>query len=219
MTAYGVATWAGFTEDAFNVPLLDRLAAEAAGSPEHHLRVIQLPVSLVMDTRLSEALLGDGPIVQAADRGWEVHASAPLHGGELLTMATPEVAALVQEGAGIADACLAAAASCPGVSRVLVATSQGPHWEDVRLGVGGPAHRPRALAPLHASVAAARPRVLTVAGMTERIRVSIEDAEPMNVVEFETGDGALALIIYGPGPDYCVDEVAFIPAEHRIQGA
>ncbi|MET8954377.1 hypothetical protein ACWEO4_43460 [Streptomyces sp. NPDC004393] len=32
LAAYGVATWSGFTEDAFTVPQLDRLAAEAAGT-------------------------------------------------------------------------------------------------------------------------------------------------------------------------------------------
>ncbi|MFF8431715.1 hypothetical protein ACF07Y_42640 [Streptomyces sp. NPDC016566] len=124
-----MATWSGFTEDAFTVPLLDRLAREAAGSSEHHLRLLQLPVSLVVDTHLREALHGAGPITHAADRGWEVHASAPLHGGELLTLATPEIAALIQEGAGVAAACLAAAASCPGVEKVLLSTSRTAHWE------------------------------------------------------------------------------------------
>ncbi|WP_328436241.1 hypothetical protein OHA71_49245 [Streptomyces sp. NBC_00444] len=125
--------------------LLDRLASEAAGSTEHHLRAIQLPVSLVMDTHLGEALHGRGPIIQAADRGWDVHASAPLHGGELLTLATPEVAALVRDDAGTAAACLAAAASCPGVTRVLLATGNPAHWDDALTVTGAPAIPPHRL--------------------------------------------------------------------------
>ncbi|MEV6946772.1 aldo/keto reductase [Streptomyces sp. NPDC051172] len=145
VAAYGVATWNGFTQDAFTVPLLDRLAREAAGTPEHHLRFLQLPVSLVMATHLGEALGGHGPITQAADRGWEVHASAPLHGGELLTLATPEIAALLQEAASVAAACLAAAASCPGVGKVLLAAGRTAHWHDALDVTRAPAISPATL--------------------------------------------------------------------------
>ncbi|MEU0785350.1 hypothetical protein ABZ341_27690 [Streptomyces sp. NPDC006173] len=140
-----MATWNGFTQDAFTVPRLDRLAREAAGSPNHHLCVLQLPVSLVMDTHLTEALDGNGPINQATDRGWQVHASAPLHGGELLTLATPEIAALIQPGADVATACLAASASCPGVARVLLATAAAAHWDDALAVTGAPAIPPATL--------------------------------------------------------------------------
>ncbi|MFD6548533.1 aldo/keto reductase [Streptomyces sp. NPDC058398] len=144
-TAYGVATWNGFTQNAFTVPRLDQLAREAAGSPDHHLRVLQLPVSLVMDTHLTEALDGNGPINQATDRGWQIHASAPLHGGELLTLATPEIAALIQPGASVAAACLAASASCPGVARVLLATATAAHWDDALAVTSAPAIPPATL--------------------------------------------------------------------------
>ncbi|MFJ9250896.1 hypothetical protein [Streptomyces sp. NPDC101776] len=69
LTSYGVPTWEGFADGVFTVPQLDRLAAEAAGGPEHHLCVVQLPVSLVMADHLGESLHGYGPIHQAADRG------------------------------------------------------------------------------------------------------------------------------------------------------
>lgn len=108
LTSYGVATWEGFADGLFTVPQLDRLATEAAGGPDHHLRLVQLPVSLVMADHLGESLHRYEPIHQAAERGWDVHASAPVHGGELLTLATPEVAALVQERATVVAACLAA---------------------------------------------------------------------------------------------------------------
>ncbi|MFF3275917.1 aldo/keto reductase [Streptomyces chrestomyceticus] len=86
---YGVATWDGFDTEAFTVADLDQLAAEAAGSADHHLRVIQLPVSLVAADAFTLALHGRGPITEAAGRGWAVHASAPLHGGELPTWPPP----------------------------------------------------------------------------------------------------------------------------------
>ncbi|MFB8776335.1 hypothetical protein [Streptomyces broussonetiae] len=108
---------------------LNRLATEAAGG-DHHLRVIQLPVSLVMDGHFTEALRGSGPIGAANEVGWDVHASAPLRGGELPHLATPEIAELISPGAEVAAACLIAVASCPGVSKVLLATSDPACWAD-----------------------------------------------------------------------------------------
>lgn len=67
--AYGVATWNGFDDGAFTIADLDRLAAEAAGRPDHHLRVIQLPVSLVAADAFTLALHGRGPITEATGRG------------------------------------------------------------------------------------------------------------------------------------------------------
>ncbi|MEU7205526.1 aldo/keto reductase [Streptomyces sp. NPDC045470] len=125
---YGVATWNGFDTGVFTIADLDRLATEAAGRPDHHLRVIQLPVSLVAADAFTLALHGRGPITEAAGRGWAVHASAPLHGGELPHLATPELAALLNPGLSIAQACLLAVASCPGVSRVLLSASHRAHW-------------------------------------------------------------------------------------------
>ncbi|MFF4902544.1 aldo/keto reductase [Streptomyces sp. NPDC001068] len=145
IAGYGVATWSGFSDGLFTVPMLDRLAAEAAGSSEHHLRLLQLPVSLVMATHLDEALDETGPIAAAAERGWEVHASAPLHGGELLSLATREIADLVRPDVSVAAACLAAAVSCPGVTKVLLATGEAAHWEEALAVTGGPAIPPATL--------------------------------------------------------------------------
>lgn len=50
LSAYGVATWDGFDTGALSVPALHQLAAEAAGTDQHHLRALQLPVSLVTAT-------------------------------------------------------------------------------------------------------------------------------------------------------------------------
>ncbi|MFE2035927.1 aldo/keto reductase [Streptomyces scopuliridis] len=128
VASYGVATWGGFTDGAFTVPVLDQLATEAAGTQQHHLRAVQLPVSLVMADAFAEALRGRGPIQEAAERGWQVQASAPLHGGELPTVATKEVAALIKPGFSVAAACVAAVASCPGVSMVLLSSGVTEHW-------------------------------------------------------------------------------------------
>lgn len=113
VTVYGIATWNMFTGGAVTVADLDRLATEAAGTRDHHLRMLQLPVSLVTADALTEALDGRGPIAEAAGRGWSVHASAPLHGGELPDLATPELAALLRPGLDVTAACLLAAAVLP----------------------------------------------------------------------------------------------------------
>ncbi|MEV7384108.1 aldo/keto reductase [Streptomyces lydicus] len=132
LSTYGIATWSGFTEGLITVKELDRLATEAAGSPDHRLRAVQLPVSLVEADALELALDGRGPIGEAAERGWQVFASAPLHGGELVRAATDDLAALLRPGLSVAQACLLAAASCPGVTKVLLSASAPAHWEAAR---------------------------------------------------------------------------------------
>jgi aryl-alcohol dehydrogenase-like predicted oxidoreductase len=127
--SYGLATWTGFSHGLFTVTDLDRIATEAAGTPDHHLRTIQLPVSLIEDTALSQALRGRGPAIHAADQGWRVHASAPLHGGTLTRLdGADELANLIRPGTSAAAACLAAVASCPGITKILLSTSNAAHW-------------------------------------------------------------------------------------------
>ncbi|MGA5040268.1 aldo/keto reductase [Streptomyces capoamus] len=132
LTGYGVATWDGFETGALNVPALHQLATSAAGSEQHHLSAIQLPVSLVTATAFSQALDGEGPIAQAAERGWQVFASAPLFGGELPHLATRELTELLNPDLSTAQACLLAAASCPGVTRTLLSASSPAHWAEAR---------------------------------------------------------------------------------------
>ncbi|MFB7457102.1 hypothetical protein [Streptomyces sp. NPDC056188] len=102
------------------------LAAEAAGG-QHHLVAVQLPVSLVMMTPITQALHGRGPLPAAA-AGLRVMASAPLHGGELPGMVDQELADIIRPGLTLAQACVLAVASCPGVTHVLIAASSAPHW-------------------------------------------------------------------------------------------
>ncbi|MCX4428959.1 hypothetical protein [Streptomyces mirabilis] len=112
------------------------LATEAAGG--HHLAAIQLPVSLVMMTPITQALHGRGPLPAAADAGLRVMASAPLHGGELPGMVGQELADLIRPGLTPAQACVLAVASCPGVTNVLLAASGAPHWREAADAVAEP---------------------------------------------------------------------------------
>ncbi|WP_411140074.1 aldo/keto reductase [Streptomyces sp. x-80] len=138
LDAYGVATWDGFETGMLTVPKLDRVAAEAAGTAQHHLRALQLPVSLVTATAFAQALDGEGPVAQAAGRGWQVYASAPLFGGKLSDLATRELADLLRPDLDVTQACLLAVASCPGVTRVLLSASSPAHWAEARAALREP---------------------------------------------------------------------------------
>ncbi|MFI9785909.1 aldo/keto reductase [Kitasatospora sp. NPDC051984] len=135
--AYGVATWCGFSSGLFDVPTLLELATKAGG-PNHHLRAIQLPVSLVHLAPVAQALDGQGPLAEALDTGLEVFASAPLHGGEIPNIVTRELAELISLDSTPAEAALAVVASAPGVNRVLLSTGNPEHWRQAAGVVGRP---------------------------------------------------------------------------------
>lgn len=61
LDGYGVATWDGFDTGLLNVPHLDRLATEAAGTADHHLRTLQLPVSSSPPPRSGRRFTGAVP--------------------------------------------------------------------------------------------------------------------------------------------------------------
>ncbi|MGW2599527.1 aldo/keto reductase [Streptomyces klenkii] len=125
---YGVATWSGIESGAFTVRDLLALARYAAGQGQHHLMALQMPVSLVKDTPIRQALDGRGPLVQARAAGLTTFASAPLHGGALPDLLTPELVDLIRPGLSPAAACLLAAASTPSLDTVLLSASSSPHW-------------------------------------------------------------------------------------------
>ncbi|WP_328966242.1 aldo/keto reductase [Streptomyces virginiae] len=124
---YGVATWTGFTEDAFTIPELLTLAREAGG-PGHHLAAVQQPVSLVMAHPITRALDGHGPLAEARSAGLLTFGSAPLHGGELLDLVNPELVEFIRPNTSPAMACLLAAGSCPSLDVLLVSASTPDHW-------------------------------------------------------------------------------------------
>ncbi|MEW2400313.1 aldo/keto reductase [Streptomyces sp. NPDC046862] len=137
VAGYGIATWAGLEVEAFTVGELLALATEAAGG-RHHLVAVQLPVSLVMMTPITQALHGRGPLPAATGAGLRVMASAPLHGGELPGIVDQELADLIRPGLTPAQACVLAVASCPGVTDVLIAASGTPHWSEAADAVAQP---------------------------------------------------------------------------------
>ncbi|MFK0287986.1 aldo/keto reductase [Streptomyces sp. NPDC090499] len=137
IAAYGVATWTGLEQEAFTVAELLALAGEAAGG-RHHLAAVQMPVSLVMMTPLTQALHGRGPLPAAAGAGLRAMASAPLHGGELSHIVGRDLADLIRPGLTPAQACVLAVASCPGVTDVLVAASGASHWKEAADAVDQP---------------------------------------------------------------------------------
>jgi aryl-alcohol dehydrogenase-like predicted oxidoreductase len=142
--AYGVATWHGFSGGLFDVPALFELATKAGG-PHHHLRAVQLPVSLVHLAPVAQALDGRGVLAEASEAGLEVFASAPLHGGEIPDMVTPELLELISPGSTPAQAALAVVASAPGVNRVLLSTGNPEHWRQAADAVGWPPLSPDVL--------------------------------------------------------------------------
>ncbi|MFJ7180249.1 aldo/keto reductase [Streptomyces massasporeus] len=125
--AYGVATWSGFSHGLFDVPQLLELAVKAGGRG-HHFRAVQLPLSIVNLAPIAQALDGAGVLVDAAAAGLDVLASAPLHGGTVQEMVTPELAELIRPGSCPATAGLAVVASAPGVGRILLSTDSAQHW-------------------------------------------------------------------------------------------
>ncbi|QKW19399.1 aldo/keto reductase [Kitasatospora sp. NA04385] len=134
---YGVATWNGFSDGVFGVPLLLDLATKAGG-PNHHLKAIQLPLSLVKLRAIAEAFDGSGVLAEARAAGLDVFASAPLHGGEVPKLVTSQLAELIRPGSSPAQAGLAVVASAPGVRRVLLSTDRTGHWIEAMSTVGRP---------------------------------------------------------------------------------
>ncbi|MFF2747737.1 aldo/keto reductase [Kitasatospora sp. NPDC058048] len=135
---YGVATWSGFTEQAFTVAELTGLARDAAGSTDHHLAGVQMPVSLVMAEPLALALDGDGPLIHARDAGVTTFGSAPLHGGELPSLMTPELVNLIAQGSTPHAAAFQVVGACPALDVVLASTSTRRHWDDARAALAEP---------------------------------------------------------------------------------
>ncbi|MER5638471.1 aldo/keto reductase [Kitasatospora sp. NPDC002227] len=135
---YGVATWSGLNDGTFSVPGLLALAQEAAGSPHHHFKAIQLPVSLVMADPIAEALDGAGPLAEAHAAGITTFGSAPLHGGELPALMTPELVNLIRPGLTAPAAAVLVAASCPGLDVVLLSASTAAHWDDAAKALAEP---------------------------------------------------------------------------------
>lgn len=126
---YGVATWTGFSSGAFTVADLVRLAQEAAEGTRTAFTAIQLPVSMVNVAPIRQSLHGCGPIHDAEEAGLQSWASAPLHGGELPFLIRSKLADAVGLGASSVEAALLMAGSAPGLTGVLISTTNAAHWK------------------------------------------------------------------------------------------
>jgi aryl-alcohol dehydrogenase-like predicted oxidoreductase len=137
LRAYGVATWNGFSSGLFDIPTLLG-AAFRAGGADHRLRAVQLPLSLVRLAPIAEALDGRGVLADARAAGLAVFASAPLHGGQVPELFTPELVELIAPGSTPAQAALCVVGSAPGVRRVLIGTDKQEHWLQAVTALDGP---------------------------------------------------------------------------------
>ncbi|GAA0439121.1 aldo/keto reductase [Streptomyces luteireticuli] len=136
---YGVATWSGMRSGLLDERVLDRLAREAAGGGErHYLVAVQQPVSLVEDASIRQALQGHGPVVNCRGARMQTFASAPLDGGRLLDLMSPELADFIRPGASVAAASLLVTASTPGLDVVLVSASTPSHWAEAAEALADP---------------------------------------------------------------------------------
>lgn len=126
---YGTATWNGYRVDPNNREHLSLAAlmecARAAGGPDHHFKVVQLPFNMAMP----EALLkptqqtADGPmsfLQAAADAGLTTVASASLLQGQLTRPLPPEIQQLFSRLPHASQCALQFVRSSPGITTALV---------------------------------------------------------------------------------------------------
>lgn len=139
IACYGCATWSGFRVEAgsrSHLELAELVAiAREAGGPDHHFRVLQLPINLAMPeaVRLPTQRTASGtvPLLQAAaELGMTVIASASLMQGQL----THGLPAKVQEAFPelMSDAQRAAAfvRGLPAVTTALIGMKSAAHLEE-----------------------------------------------------------------------------------------
>ncbi len=133
---YGLATWEGFrvaplADHYMSLEVLRRLVTEVAG-PDHHLRVIQLPLSPAM----SEAVtLRNQPVRNsvvsvlsaAADLGFAVVASAALGQGQISPRMQEAMATVFGSFSSAGQRSLQFARSLPGVVSALFGSTSVEH--------------------------------------------------------------------------------------------
>jgi len=144
IAAYGLSTWDGLLRphsDREHLSILDLFGwALEVGGGDHHLRALQLPVSLVSaEAWRLRSQLGPGgalePLLETLrGTGTAVFASAPLAGGRALGRLPGFVREAFPELRGDAQICLQFARSAPGVTAAVVGMREASHIaENLRL--------------------------------------------------------------------------------------
>ena len=145
---YGAATWDGFRKKgALSLPRMVEIAAQEGG-PEHHFRVIQLPLNLGMVEAFVER--PESVLEAAARLGVVAVASATLLQTRVLEQMPEAVAELLPGLATPAQRAIQFTRSTPGISVALVGMSRREHVLE-NLGIAGraPATREQYLRLYH----------------------------------------------------------------------
>lgn len=136
---YGCATWSGFRvapRDKAHLSLAELIKiAETVGGPDHHFRVVQLPISLAMPeaVRVPTQPLGSAvvPLLQAASElGVTVIASAPLMQGQLTGGLPAKLAEAFPDLTTDAQRAVAFVRSLPRVTAALVGMKDPRHLRE-----------------------------------------------------------------------------------------
>ncbi len=139
IACYGCATWSGFRVDAGSRPHLDLAdlvaIARDAGGPDHHFRVLQLPINLAMPeaVRVPTQRVGTAnvPLLQAAaELGMTVIASASLMQGQLTRGLPAKVQEAFPELTTDAQRAAAFVRDLPAVTTALIGMKSVAHLEE-----------------------------------------------------------------------------------------
>ena len=101
---YGIATWHGLFPEHSLAKIL--ALAEDVGGPNHRLRAIQVPVSLVRCENLLLARKGKGPLIEAREQEIQVFSSSPFHSGNLPKALTESFLKKFPQNLTAAQACV-----------------------------------------------------------------------------------------------------------------
>jgi aryl-alcohol dehydrogenase-like predicted oxidoreductase len=139
IACYGCATWTGFRVEPGSRPHLDLAElvaiAREAGGPDHHFRVLQLPINLAMPEAVRSPTQRIGtqtvPLLQAAaELGVAVIASASLMQGQLTRGLPPKVQEAFPELTTDAQRAAAFVRSLPAVTNALIGMKSVAHLEE-----------------------------------------------------------------------------------------